>query len=211
MKTVLKSIYSFEELSEAAKERARQWWRDCENEDFDTEYLYEDAARMGALLGIEIDKRPIKLMGGGTRYDPAIYWSLYNQGSGACFEGRYRYAKGAAKAIEKETGGTEHALVDIAKRLAAVQRRNFYRLEAIIKHTGSYTHEFSMEIDVFDRDDNNRSATPDGEIRDCMRAFAKWIYGQIQAEYEYRMSDENVDDCITANEYEFDENGTIAR
>ena len=43
-----------------------------------------------------------------------------------------------------------------------------------------------------------------------LRSFADWIYRQLKEEYEYRMSDENVDESIRINEYEFDENGRIA-
>ena len=48
------------------------------------------------------------------------------------------------------------------------------------------------------------------DTRDLLRSFADWIYRQLKEEYEYRMSDENVDESIRINEYEFDENGRIA-
>lgn len=207
--TITKTVYEFDELSDAAKERARDWWRGCEAQDFDTDFLYEDFQRMGKLLGIEFDRKPVKLMGGGTRYDPTIYWSGFSsQGDGACFEGRYSYAKGAAKAIAKETGGTEHALIDLAERLQAAQRRNFYRLEAIAKHRGHYYHSGCMSIDVFDREDNYREiGDAEEEIKQCLREFADWMYKQLDAENDYRMSDENVDESIRCNEYTFTENG----
>jgi hypothetical protein len=207
MRTLAKTVYHFDELTESAKENARDWWKRCEDQDLDIDY--DNFERMGALLGIEIDQRAVKLMGGGTRYEPTIFWSGFSsQGDGACFEGRYRYAKGAAKAIAKETGGTEHALIKIAERLAAAQKPNCYRLEAIVKQRGNYSHAYSMEIDVFDREDNCRIIDGD-DIGECLRDFANWIYRQIEAEYEYRMSDENVDENVRINEYEFDENGHI--
>jgi hypothetical protein len=207
--TITRTVYTFEELSDAAKEKARDWWREGSAEDFDTDFLYEDFERMGKLLGIEFDRKPVKLMGGGTRYDPTIYWSGFaSQGDGACFEGRYAYAKGAAKAIAKETGGTEHVLIDNAKRLQAVQRRNFYRLEAIAKHRGHYYHSGCMSVDVFDRDDNYREiGDAEEEVTQCLREFADWMYKQLDAENDYRMSDENVDESIRCNEYTFTEDG----
>lgn len=53
--TIDRTLYSFNELSEEAKERARDWWRQCENEDFDTSCMCEDFQRMGSLIGIELD------------------------------------------------------------------------------------------------------------------------------------------------------------
>src|SRR6476619_4611231 len=99
------TLYKFDELSDAAKERAREWFREGAL-DYDWwDFIYEDAARMANILGIDLNQKPVKLMGGGTRYDPFIWLSgFYSQSDGACFEGRYSYAKGAAKAIRKETG-----------------------------------------------------------------------------------------------------------
>lgn len=205
-----KTVYQFNELNDKAKEKARDWWRGCENQDFDTKFLYEDFERMGKLIGIEFKPRPVKLMNGSTRYEPTIWWSGFSsQGDGACFEGSYSYAKDAEKALIKETGGTEHELIKIAKELALIQRRYFYRLEATVKHTGHYYHEHSTEIEVFDREDNYRVIN-DGiasRLKECLRDFMRWMYRSLEKEYEYRMSDEQVDEAITSNEYEFDEEG----
>ena len=47
-------------------------------------------------------------------------------------------------------------------------------------------------------------------IEDALRDFARWIYRQLDAENDYRNSDEYVDDCIVANDYEFYEGGRRA-
>ena len=43
-----------------------------------------------------------------------------------------------------------------------------------------------------------------------MRDFAQWIYDGLEAEYEYRQSDEVIDEAMIANEYEFTEDGELA-
>ena len=48
------------------------------------------------------------------------------------------------------------------------------------------------------------------DLTDVFRSFAEWIRGRLEAEYEYLMSDELVDEMIRADGYEFDENGVIA-
>jgi hypothetical protein len=203
-------LYHFDELSDAAKERARQWWRDCENQDFDTSYMYETFETAAKLLGIEFDTRPIKLMGGGTRYEPKIWWSGFSsQGDGASFEGSYSYAKNCSRVIRGEFP-TDAKLHAIADSLTASQKANGYKLTAKITQSDShYSHKYTMRADVYKGDNDADEETSD-TVLELMRDFAEWIYRSLEAEYEYRMGDENVDESIRINEYEFTEDGHIA-
>jgi hypothetical protein len=57
--------------------------------------------------------------------------------------------------------------------------------------------------------DAKRDDTRDSLVelaRDAMR----WVYRQLEEEYEYQTANEQVDDAIRANEYEFTEAGRIA-
>lgn len=199
-------LYQFDELSDRAKERARDWWKQSETEDFDTDYMYDDFVRMGALIGIEFKQRAVPLMGGGTRYDPTIYWSGFSsQGDGACFEGDYSYAKGAPAAIRKETSDSEKTLIDIAERLQALQKRYFYGVTASMEHSGRYYHSGCMRVAV--EHDSGRDVADADDFIECMRDFADWMYKQLEAEYYSRMEDDYVDDAIRANEYTFTESG----
>jgi hypothetical protein len=206
-KTVEVKLYQFEELSDKAKEKAREWWRECEAQEFgqDSEWFYESYVTAAKLLGIEIDTHPVKLMRGGTRYDPKIWWMLHNQGAGASFEGSYSYAKDAAKKIAKEFS-EEHSAVKLAERLQALQKKYRYRITARITTDSRDVHKYSMglETDFFSGDAGKDDYK---ELLDIMRDFADYIYRSIQDEYEYRMSDENVDESIRINEYWFRENG----
>lgn len=204
-----KTIYKYDELSDAAKEKAREWWVRCD--DGDVSAVYEDAARMGALMGIDLFTRPVKLMGGGTRYDPCIYYSgFWSQGDGACFEGTYRYQKGGAKAVEEECGGQDKELIRIAQGLQDVQRKNFYRLRASTVQCGHYQHSGCMSVSVEDCENLYRDlGDAEDTVTQLLRDFADWIYARLEAEYDYRTSDAVVEENIRANEYEFDEHGSI--
>jgi hypothetical protein len=209
-RTIEKTLFKFDELTDRAKENARQWWRDLESRDFDSECVIDDAAECARIIGIEIDVERRPLMGGGTRGKPVIYWSGFcSQGDGACFEGAYSYVKGASKAIRAHAP-QDRELHRIADALQAAQRRNFYGLEAGTTHSGRYQHSGSMRVDVSGRDYRDVSEDDAETIRDTLRHFADWIYGRLEAEYNYRMSDENVDESIRINEYEFDEAGDLA-
>lgn len=221
MRTKTVTLYNFDELNEAAKERARDWWRELENEDFDTDGIYDDAVNMGALLGITISTHDVKRMDGGYNQHPTIYYSGFSsQGDGACFEGSYQYQKGAVKAIQKEApaiykdrDGATHGdkgnaeLHRIARELQEIQRKNFYQLTASMRHSGHYYHSGCMTVDAERYDEKEMTTDAEDEITQLMRDFADWIYSSLEAEYDYRMSDESIDEAIKANEYTFNEDG----
>lgn len=58
MKTVSVELYEFDELSDTAKEKAREWYRDGSVDI--SEYVFADAQRVGEILGIEITTRSRK-------------------------------------------------------------------------------------------------------------------------------------------------------
>lgn len=204
-------VYKFDELSPAAKERARDWWRQGIFSDSSYwDYIYEDAVTCADILGINLRTRSVQLMGGGTRNEPCIYFSGFSsQGDGACFEGTYAYAKGCARAIKRHAP-EDRELANIASRLVALQRAHFYTLEARTEQRGRHNHSGCMSVEVWARDSADVSDAAESELTDILRAFADWIYSQLKQEYQWRMADEQVDDDICANEYEFDEEGKIA-
>lgn len=224
MRTKETTVYQFDELSDRAKERARDWYRNASANDFSdyqAESVLEDAARMADLLGINLRTRTVQLMGGGTRQEPQIYYSgFWSQGDGACFVGTYAYRKGSVKAIaseapaewkDQQTGEVKRdesnaKLNRIAQELQALQSQYFYRLTANVAHTGRYSHEHSTTIEVYNGENEADEQTSEA-LADLLRDFMRWIYRALEAEYEYQNSDETIDENIRANEYEFDEDG----
>ena len=51
--------------------------------------------------------------------------------------------------------------------------------------------------------------TADAEevVTEALRDLARWLYRQLEREYEYLTSDEAVDETIAANDYTFTETG----
>ena len=196
-------IYTFDELSDAAKEKAREWYRDGQL-DYDWwEFVYEQADTAAKHLGIDIDRK--------GKHTPAIYFSgFWSQGDGACFEGSYRYKKGWRKELAEYAPriGTNIEVWQIAEALQAVQARQFYKLEAACRHRGHYQHSGCMSVDVEHAEDRYRDiGDAEDDIRDALRLFADWIYGRLEQEHDWLTSDEQVDESIRANEYTFNEDG----
>jgi hypothetical protein len=207
------TLYSFEELADAAKENARDWWR--EYSEFDADAVFDDAVHLGALIGIAIDRRSYPTHGGGQGSAPAIYYSGFcSQGDGACFVGRYAYAKGGLRALTTAIGGEskgDKELLRIATALQDIQRKHFYRIEARMAHSGRYVHSGCMSVEVepqpSGRDAFDAFQDVDREVTQLMRDFADWIYRQLESEYWWRMEAAQVDDMLIANEYTFTATG----
>lgn len=203
------TVYQFGELSDAAKEKARAWYREgaCDHDWHD--FIFEDFGAICTILGITLKTRPVKLMGGGTRADPCIWFrGFWSQGDGACFEGIYAHAKGASTAI-RSYAPKDAELHRIANVLQAVQRRNFYQLQADIRHRGHYYHEHCMSVAVERACPTAQGMTKDAEdiVTEALRDLACWLYRQLEKEYEYQTSDAVIDETIVANAYTFTESG----
>jgi hypothetical protein len=203
-------VPSFAELSDKAKEAARQhnaqtlddWW-DC---------VYEDAVECAKCLGIEIGT--VTRSGRLREYQEVqIYFSGFSsQGDGAMFLGRYRPCADACAAIAAHAPQDEK-LKYIAAELTALQvaagLQYGRQIEATItelRRSGNYCHSGCMSVDAtfVDKDDDESPTSRDEEtLRDLLRAFADWIYKQLEAEYDYLCSDEAL------QEREFDEEGAL--
>lgn len=69
----------------------------------------------------------------------------------------------------------------------------------------------SVTIDVYRAEESWRSTVPeyaDESLADCLRDFMRWIYRELESEYEYQTSHDAVLESIRANRYQFTENGT---
>jgi hypothetical protein len=208
MRTKTITLYKFNELSDAAKEKARDWYRQfvfADNNDWD--HVIDDANDIAKIFGLDISKRRATTMGGSIVEHPAIYFQLsYSQSDGASYDGTYSYKSGSVKEI-KEHAPQDKELHRIVLGLQNVQRKHFYKLTAYCVTRRSD----ELGITVEHGDDQYRDIGDSAyELRDLLRAFAQWIYKRLRDECDFQSADEQVDDSIEANEYEFNEDGSAA-
>lgn len=199
------TLYSFDELSDEAKERARAWLRECIDKDaFWSEAVITDFETVAGFCGWDINRRPYKTMGGETRYEPIIYWSGFgSQGDGACFEGTFRATDINAQALR------EHAPEDKQLQRLANAFENFKNKQphgkATVVHKGHYMHEYCTEFGTKGFDHTLHEVALIEDTRILMR----WLYDALATEYMYQMSNECIDESIVANGYEFTVTGKI--
>jgi hypothetical protein len=191
--------YTYAKLTKAAKEHAREVWRQAgyESQDWNSEDVIEDAKEQGKSLGFDIEH---------------IYYSGFSsQGDGACFEGTWRADSLNVPEIVENTP-EETTLHVIAYQMWAI-RRLFPNASVTVKHNGRYSHEYSVDYTVsIANDDGDEYDTPEAErtnetLMELCRDFMRWIYKTLEKSYEYEYSDENIAEVLTSNEYEFTHSG----
>ena len=203
------TVYRIDELSDAAKSKAKTWYRELEPHDDWWDAVYDDFERACDILGVSLKTKPVRLLGGGTRQKPCIWFSgFWSQGDGASFEAFVSYTKGSIAEINAYAP-QDAELHRIATAMRDLQRRNFFQITADVTHRGRYYHEFCMDIAV-DRDSpTSQPLTDDAEagITEALRDLARWLYCQLRAEHDHLTSDEAVEEAISINEYTFTEAG----
>lgn len=225
-KTVTTKLYQYAELSEKAKEKAREWWmKHCEHDNWqsDQEWVYEDTTTIAAALGIDIDK--------------IWYTGFWSQGDGACFDGSYKYKKGWPKALAGHMGSSDpkeiakhrvpmgekqmaefieerKKLIALGERFQKVQKKYFYRVQATVKHTGRYYHEYCTNVTVYTEDDDGWGgyekaidAADDTEVTDILREYMRYIYRRLEETYEWTTSEERIAEDFESNPVTFTKNG----
>lgn len=188
MRTIEQTVYTFAELSDSAKEHARNEYRE-HNLDHDWwDSVYDDTKTTGALFGLRIDN-----------INFSDFWS---QGDGASFAGTYYYQKGALKSV-MEYAPKDTELHGIVSRLQDIQRKAFYGIYASTKQTRGNNMRVYVEHDT----SRDVTESEEGDITSELNDFAHWIYSRLESEYEYLQSDEVIDEAL--NEYEFTQDGEL--
>jgi len=190
--------FDFSELSETARENARNSYREYGLNDDWYSPLIEDWKEGLELLGIDVSN--------------ILFSGFWSQGDGACFECFYSYRKGWRKTLNSEFGGSlGDILLSAGKRLQALQRPLFYRLIANVSQSGRYVHHYSTIFDV-DPDgllSDESAVGAEDELKGILRGLMREIYNSLEREYNYLSSDSVIDDCLQNDGLQFLESGEI--
>ena len=99
----------------------------------------------------------------------------------------------------------------IADELAAIRKKHTTPIEvSIVRNASRYCHERSVDVNVSLDGDDDEQPVPrelDDGITVQMRRFMRWIYRQLENEYEYQTSDDRVRESALDNELLFTANG----
>ncbi len=229
------TVYTYDELSDKAKERARDWYREG-NLDYDWwDSVYEDAATRGQELGINLRQKTVKLMRGGTKHDPEIYFEgFYHQGQGSSYCATWRMSDLQLDVLRKKIG-TKSENDKTLRQIADVLEKHATRYPNATAQVVSTRRSDSVnvEVELGDRNIDNdfefsaplndlEYGSPEyralkseenevrTDIEEALSDFNHWIFRQLQLEYDWLNSDKQIEESIRANEYEFNEDGSVA-
>lgn len=183
MKTVSVDLYTFDELTDKAKERARDWYKTDYPDSGWWEFAYDNAREAFAFFGV--DASDIAFSG---------FWS---QGDGASFTGEFRAGLISPAADLAAEFPTDETLRGLHARLTTISHPEDSRVK--ITRSRQYIHSYTMNLD--DADEYSRD--DERELLSIFRGLADWLYSLLESEYDYLVSDECVDESILSNGYHF--------
>lgn len=200
MKHKTYSVYTLAELSAEARKRAIEDHRTFLGQEWDGDTVIEDAKLVLAFAGFTIDR---------------IYYSgFWSQGDGACFTGSWSAAN-VDPAAMRANCPVDTVLHDIADRMAAIAARLPFA-SFTVKHSGRHSHEYCTEFEIQLFEDGEipegREAQADIDEKaliETARDAMRWIYRQLEKDYEWDTAEPQAIESIEANEYEFTEDGKI--
>lgn len=185
-------VYKLTELEGTARERAyaklREWATDYEWWDCELSYYAEQLQA----LGFDATWKDISFSG------------FSSQGDGASFTGRL---EDFSKLLPELETDHHYQWIELFKDYLTV------RLERISHH---YSHERTVSVSLeFDCRANSDSPLW-AILEELEESIDRWrvdycykIYRSLEAQYDYLMGDENIEDMAELNEYRFDSSGRI--
>lgn len=209
MKTITKQfkIYSFDELSKKAQQRAIEDHREI-NVDYEWyDFIFDDFIKEAAEKGLTVNYEDISFSG---------FWS---QGDGASFTGTVE----TSGDIEKLLNALNITFKHKALKCLFIRNANIYikRLTSHYYHKNTITcivnfdgySYYSIVRDCIYKRLDDYLYKKAGEIEKKLEALkddlCNKLYKELESEYDYQTSDDAIKETFIINEYEFLENGTI--
>jgi hypothetical protein len=193
--------YSFDELSDTAKEKALSIFRE------DEDLIYQDWEE-SVINDFEEDLRDF-----GIDNIECNYSGFYSQGDGASFTGNITDNR---KFIE-ETLGIKNMRPEVYDHLYLYIRRissryvheNTIDLNADVD-SGEEELEFPVSADFSIIIDLKKEAEIiEKKGTEWAREKSSELYRRLEREYDYLRSDDNIENFIVSNDYEFDVEGNL--
>lgn len=188
------TVFQYDELSDAAKAKAREWGAEAAHRYFEPSHLTD-------WFREELERKCLPF--------EDIEWSLsYSQGDGVAFYGT----------VDDLTGLLRHAKA-LTKFRGLRDARGEWRVDVSLSRNDfghHYAHWNTMTVNVEWLDDDYTARQSDlmDALHDTVKAYVQATSRELEkagySDIEYQSSDEVVVETIRANEYEFDAEGRRA-
>jgi hypothetical protein len=209
-----KTAYKFEELSQSAKDRAVQGYRENEMHDGWWDCVYEDYTQKCNAAGFN---------------DPGFRFSgFWSQGDGASFSCSFCFTGDDALQFLTSEQEQKYKALQVAARFSGMgQPPELSFSGSITSRDNHYCHAYCMRVSSdyetwvsaeFQPDSVEEAIAefdaligdePFEAILEAARDMANDLYRDLEKEYEYLTSEETVAEMSKANEREYDEHGKL--
>lgn len=217
--------YEYHELSDRAKEKVQEWLWQGNHDWWDP--TYDDFVLVAACFGITISTKARQTQGKTPRtiHDPEIWFSSHPWSAG--YSGTFSLLDAATCEQKIKAHCEDELLLKMAAVLAAdIAQFAVVGMQHIIEHGGCTlqitgneygvrnVEELELEeslAEAWDGDEVKRNALHglNATIDATAKDLARWLEKQLRAEEEYQRSDEFCRETCEANEYKFEEDGTL--
>lgn len=177
--TIVKTYLTLDELDEGQKAKVLDKYRDWNVSHDWHDHMLEDRKQILAHLGF----RNVEIQ----------YSGFSSQGDGACFTGQFSVPK-----TKQELKARMQAVLDYAPNfdlhgfgMLDVSGDDDLELEVYKCSMHRYCHSGTVKTD-------------DDKVTEFVRDFSNQLYKDLESEYRWLMSDEQVAESLIANDMEFD-------
>jgi len=214
MQSITINTYTFDELSEAAKRTAIEWYKNTYTDDDIWHYgVYDDFIELTKTLGITIDRKGIGFSG---------FWS---QGDGSHFTETFNNTEIMefieavnADKWKEYISGKAGELENLRKITITPRFKNLINggnIDMTISTRSANHYSYMVDTWEFNTVNNNNNiplidSVIEGIISDVvynLHTLNNWLYRQLETAYDYAQTDEYISEEIRANEYKFTEEG----
>ncbi len=190
------TVYQYDELSEKAKEKARTWYSEgAFNDATWAEYTVNDFVEVAKRLNIDISERTFRAIGGQEKSEPKVSWDNFPWR--LAFEGSWTAAGFDPKKVT-EWAPQDEKLKEIAAQLQTIVERAGPDVQVKCGVSRDCWPEIEMVSGELDST---------AEVEEPLKELCRWGAANLESEWEYQNSREQIEESIRANEYEFTADG----
>lgn len=193
MQTISVELFSINELSENAKQKAIE--KERENREVFLDSTIEYIEDILACLGFE---------------SPKIRHSGFSsQGDGLSFvSDNWQYKRGMLEKVKECTQDIN--ILNVAKQLQVMAKNTGYRLQFSVNRTSNfYSHESTVQIENNPYSDFSLSDDQDAILTNLKNSLCRVFYRMLEKDHHYQLSDEYIIDSLLANDVLFLESGKV--
>ena len=193
MKTVSIELFSINELSENARQKAIE--KERSHCDVDLSCTVEYIEEILTCLGFQSPK--------------ISYSGFSSQGDGLSFTSdNWQYKKGMLDKLKEST--RELCFLNVAKQLQVMAKNTGYKLQFSVNRTSHfYSHENTVQIDNNPYSDFSLSDDQDAILTDLKNSLCRVFYRMLEADYDYQLTDEYIIENLQANDVMFLSSGKV--